>query len=51
MEDPEELEIPANVANSDKLFKYLSKLKGWDKEAFDEALSNADKDEEILVWG
>ena len=49
--DPEELEIPANVANSDKLFKYLSKLKGWDKEAFDEALSNADKDEEILVWG
>ena len=49
--DPEELEIPANVANSDKLFKYLGKLKGWDKEAFDEALSNADKDEEILVWG
>jgi len=49
--DPEELEIPANVANSDKLFKYLGKLKGWDKEAFEEALANADKDEEILVWG
>ena len=39
------------VFTSDKLFKYLGKLKGWDKEAFDEALSNADKDEEILVWG
>jgi cell wall assembly regulator SMI1 len=49
--DPEELEIPANVSNSDKLFKYLGKLKGWDKEAFEEALANADKDEEILVWG
>ena len=49
--DHEELEIPANVASSDKLFKYLGKLKGWDKEAFEEALANADKDEEILVWG
>ena len=28
--DPEELEIPAN-ASSDKLFKYLGKLKGWIK--------------------
>jgi len=49
--DHEEIEIPTSIANSDKLFKYLGKLKGWDQDAFKEALANADKDGEIVVWG
>ncbi|HAA87369.1 MAG: SMI1/KNR4 family protein [Verrucomicrobiota bacterium] len=49
--DHEEIEIPTSIANSDKLFKYLGKLKGWDPDAFKEALANTDKDGEIVVWG
>ncbi len=49
--DHEEIEIPTSVANSDKLFKFLGKLKGWDKDAFKEALANTAKDGEIVVWG
>ena len=49
--DHEEIEIPTSIANSDKLFKYLGKLKGWDQDAFKEALANADKDGETVVWG
>ena len=49
--DHEEIEIPTSIANSDKLFKYLGKLKGWDPDAFKVALANTDKDGEIVVWG
>ena len=49
--DHEEIEIPTSIANSDKLFKYLGKLKGWDPDAFKEALANTNKDGEIVVWG
>lgn len=49
--DHEEIEIPTSIANSNKLFKYLSKLKGWDKDAFKEALANTEKEGEIVVWG
>jgi len=49
--DHEEIEIPTSIANSDKLFKYLGKLKGWDPDTFKEALANTDKDGEIVVWG
>ena len=49
--DHEEIEIPTSVANSNKLFKFLGKLKGWDKDAFKEALANTAKDGEIIVWG
>ena len=47
----EEIEIPTSIANSNKLFKYLGKLKGWDKDAFKEALANTEKEGEIIVWG
>ena len=49
--DHEEIEIPTSIAISDKLFKYLGKLKGWDPDAFKEALANTNKDGEIVVWG
>ena len=49
--DHEEIEIPTSIANSNKLFKYLGKLKGWDKDAFKEALANTEKEGEIIVWG
>jgi hypothetical protein len=49
--DHEEIEIPTSIANSNKLFKYLGKLKGWDKDAFKEALATTEKEGEIIVWG
>ncbi len=49
--DPEEIELSTNIDNVADLYNFLGKLKGWDEEAFKEALSNAGSDDEIVVWG
>ena len=48
--DPEEIELSSNIANSADLYKNLGKLKGWDADAFKEALASAG-DKEVVVWG
>lgn len=47
--DPEEIELSTHMPNAKDLFKYLGKLKGWDEDAFQEALSGAGEDE-MVVW-
>ena len=47
--DPEEIELSTHMPNAKDLFKYLGKLKGWDEDAFQEALSGAGEDE-VVVW-
>ncbi len=47
--EPEEIELSTNIPNAKDLFKYLGKLKGWDADAFQEALSGAGEDE-VVVW-
>jgi cell wall assembly regulator SMI1 len=47
--DPEEIELSTHIPNAKDLFKYLGKLKGWDEDAFQEALSGAGEDE-VVVW-
>jgi cell wall assembly regulator SMI1 len=49
--DPEEIELTTSITNSADLFKFLAKLKGWDDEAFKEAMANSKGDGEIVVWG
>ncbi len=49
--EPEEIELSTNIANSADLFKFLGRLKGWDEDAFKEALNNADEEGETVVWG
>ena len=48
--EPEEIELPANIPGVADLYKHLGKLKGWDEDAFKEALSGAGGKDEIVVW-
>lgn len=49
--DPEELELSTNIPNSADLFQFLARLKGWDEDAFKEALDGAGDEDEVVVWG
>jgi len=46
--EPEEIELSTNIPGVADLYKNLGKLKGWDEDAFKEALSGAD--DEAVVW-
>ena len=47
--DPEEIELSTHIPNAKDLFKCLGKLKGWDADAFEEALAGTGEDE-VVVW-
>ena len=49
--DPEELELSTNIPNSADLYKFLGRLKGWDEDAFKEALAASEDEDEAVVWG
>ncbi len=48
--EPEEIELSTNIQGIAGLYKALGKLKGWDEDAFKEALSSGGDDDEIIVW-
>ena len=48
--EPEEIELSTNIPGIADLYKRLGKLKGWDEDAFKEALAGAGDEDEIVVW-